>query len=282
MKIYEAVKIVEERIRPAALEEANQQARIIISFVMKCSISELLLRLNDEFPEKYWQEVLNHVSKRESGMPIQYIIGTWDFMGFGFRVSPNALIPRQDTETLVEAAIDLARRNEYMTALDLCCGTGCIGISLNLLASLNTTCCDISDKCVELTCENAKRLGAEVTAVKSDLFENIWDKYDLIVSNPPYIPTGDIEMLQREVKHEPMLALDGGKDGLDFYRRIAADYYEHLTQGGAMLLEVGIGQAQAVVNMLGKRAYVIKDLTGTDRVVALIKRSNKRVGLRKI
>lgn len=224
------------------------------------------------FPGKYAEnglpETLEALLKRRlSGEPLQYIIGEWSFMGLDVFVGPEALIPRQDTETLAERALELIRENGYETALDICTGTGCIAIALKVLGGLKSvTASDVSPECCALAAKNAERNGAELEIKTCDLFSGL-GKYEVITANPPYIPTGELDALQREVRFEPALALDGGADGLDFYRRIAAEYHEHIAPGGTLLLEVGAGQARSVAALFGRPTEIIKDICGIERVV---------------
>ena len=185
-------------------------------------------------------------------------------MGLPFYTRPCALIPRQDTETLCEEALAIGGR----TLLDLCCGTGCIGVSLAKLGGFEVTFGDISRDCIDLARENAALNGVAGSFVLTDMFGNISGSYDMICVNPPYIPTSHLALLQAEVKREPALALDGGADGLDFYRRIARDYAAHLNPGGALLMEVGAGQAEDVAAMF-PNARRIEDICGIERVVTV-------------
>ena len=185
-------------------------------------------------------------------------------MGLPFYTRPCALIPRQDTETLCEEALAIGGR----TLLDLCCGTGCIGVSLAKLGGFEVTFGDISRDCIDLARENAALNGVAGSFVLTDMFGNISGSYDMICVNPPYIPTSHLALLQAEVKREPALALDGGADGLDFYRRISRDYAAHLNPGGALLMEVGAGQAEDVAAMFPNERR-IKDICGIERVVTV-------------
>lgn len=215
------------------------------------------------------------LARRAAGVPVQYILGTADFMGLRFHVEPGVLIPRQDTETLVESAlIELKERHdlESPAVLDLCTGSGCVGLSLKSLAPhIQVTLTDISREALEIARRNARDLELDARFCHGDLYAAIrLAKYDLIVSNPPYIPRGELANLQREVRHEPALALDGGTDGLDFYRRIAHGLQRHLRPGGSVCLEVGVGEAEAVRRMLAPVCAVTgvqKDLNGIERVV---------------
>ena len=212
--------------------------------------------------------------RRAAGEPVQYILQSADFMGLKFYVDRRVLIPRQDTETLVEAALIAIAALPRPEVLDLCTGSGCIGLSLkNLAPRARVTLTDVSREALEVAHKNAGLNGAEVTLRHGDLYRAVGrERFDLIVSNPPYIPHGDMAALQREVQHEPALALDGGRDGLDFYRRISAEAPAHLNPGGSIYLEVGIGEAEAVLALLRADLQcadsgVIKDLNGIDRVV---------------
>ena len=212
--------------------------------------------------------------RRASGEPLQYILGRAGFMGLDFAVDSRVLIPRQDTETLAEAALIELRAHRAPTVLDLCAGSGCIGLSLkSLCPACAVTLADLSRDALEVAKLNAKALDADVRLRQGDLFAAVGrERFDLIVSNPPYIPTADLANLQREVRREPRLALDGGADGLEIYRRIARDAGAHLNPGGAIYLEVGMGEAGPVLGLLRANlacadSGAIQDLNRVDRVV---------------
>ena len=216
----------------------------------------------------------DRLRRRASGEPVQYILGRASFMGLDFQVDRRVLIPRQDTETLVEAALIELRGREDAALVDLCAGSGCVGLSLkNLAPRTDVTLTDISRDALDVARANAKALGADVRLRQGDLYEAVGrERFDLIVSNPPYIPRGDLEDLQREVRFEPRLALDGGNDGLSLYRRIAEGASAHLNPGGAVCLEVGIGEAEPVLALLREHlpcadSGVLPDLNRIDRVV---------------
>lgn len=228
-------------------------------------------------PEADLQKLDAMLERRCAGEPVQYILGSADFMGLKFEVGPGVLIPRQDTETLVEAALIALQGlagSSGPSVLDLCAGSGCIGLSLASLAPhAAVTLADASREALEIARRNAHALGAKVELRHGDLFAAVGrERFDLIVSNPPYIPRGELAGLQREVQYEPRLALDGGPDGLEFYRRIAQGAGNHLNPGGSIYLEVGMGQAPAVLeltksNLPCVEAGTIKDLNGIERVV---------------
>ena len=252
-----------------AQEEAARQARLLVCYALGTSFdSPLGARLNEIVPEAAQNKLADALSRRLAGEPVQYILGEWDFMGLTFYVTPDALIPRQDTETLCELALSLIRERRYRTCLDMCCGTGCIGISLNRISKIAVTLGDISPECLALAEKNAARHGAKVRTVQSDLFSKIRDGFDIITVNPPYISDADMNKLSAEVKREPELALAGGADGLDLYRRIAKGYKACLNEGGALLMECGAGQAGDIIGVFGG-GYAAKDILGIERVVVI-------------
>ena len=248
----------------AVSDEAEIEARAMVCAAAGREYRDYPLYRASVFPEKYAEILQGYSEERLKNIPIQYILGEWEFMGLTFRTRPCALIPRQDTETLCEEALSLGGDS----VLDMCCGTGCIGISLAKLGGMKAAFSDISPDCIALARENAELNGVKAEFFRGDLFENVTGKYSLICSNPPYIPSGDMLSLQKEVRNEPALALDGGADGLEFYRRIAQQYKDYLLPGGRLLLEVGIGQAQEVIAIFGG-GYAVKDLCGVERVVVV-------------
>lgn len=218
--------------------------------------------------EEGYRELIGRRAKR---IPLQQITGEQEFMGFPFLVNEHVLIPRQDTETLVEEAMEKSRKGDRV--LDMCTGSGCILLSLlKLVPELSGTGADISQEALKVAVENGKRLQTEASFLESDLFEKVEGVFDLIVSNPPYIASDEIGTLMEEVRdHEPIGALDGSADGLAFYRRLVQEGKDHLKSGGWMLFEIGCTQAEAVMELLKKggfqEIYVKKDLAGLDRVV---------------
>ena len=216
----------------------------------------------------------DRLRQRASGEPVQYILNSAYFMGLKFYVDNRVLIPRQDTESLVEAVIVALHELSEPDVLDLCTGSGAIGLSVKtLIPSANVTLTDVSRDALEVARKNAHDLNVDAEFRHGDLFKAVGkDRFDLIASNPPYIPHGDLAGLQREVRREPMLALDGGSDGLELYRRIAADAGAHLKPGGFIFLEVGIGEAEPVLSLITEnivcaQAGVTNDLNGIPRIV---------------
>ncbi len=235
-------------LAPAAGEEAEIEAR----FLLNASREDGWL----------WKAV----ARRLRGEPLQYILGEWEFMGLPFFVGPEALIPRQDTETLCEAALSWLKARPGASVLDLCCGSGCIGVSLAKLAGARVAFADVSPDALSLARRNAERNGVAGAFHESDLFASVPGVYDLIACNPPYLTAAELESCQKELTFEPALALYGGEDGLLFYRRLAADWEAHIWPGGLLLMEIGCTQGEAVKGLF-PGARVLKDICGLDRVV---------------
>lgn len=255
--------------------EAELDARLLLEYVCETRIDTLLLEPDRTVCAENVSRYRDLVTRRCAREPLAYIVGSTDFMGLLFEVSPDVLIPEQDTENLVEEILREARDGERI--LDLCTGSGCILLSLlhysNTSTGIGT---DLSSKALELAGRNADRLGLSerVKWRQGDLFEAVdaEEKFDLIVSNPPYIASGVIPELAAEVRcHEPRLALDGGPDGLAFYRRIIPGAVSRLVIGGALCLEIGFDQGESVSDMMREAGYydvtVIKDYGGNDRIV---------------
>ena len=256
-----------DELRPVAHEEAEIEASELIMHSLGVeSRAELAASVNKEINAEQYAKLQEYILRRKTGEPLQYILGFWEFMGLRFKTDARALIPRQDTETLCEEAIALIKRRGYKTCLDLCAGSGCIGISIANICGTEVTLADISEAALSLCRENAEANGVSVRTIKTDMLDEITDKYDIIVCNPPYLTASDMASLQRELTFEPANALYGGEDGLDFYRRIARDYAQRLNEGGALALEVGIHQAEEVAKMLGG-ARIVKDVCGIERAV---------------
>ena len=208
--------------------------------------------------------------------PLQWILGTQSFLGHDFEVCRDVLIPRPETELLAEQAIARLQDLPAPRVLDLCCGSGCIAVSLALaLPGASVTGSDLSAEALAVASRNASWLGAQVWFVRSDLFSDINSgPFDLIVSNPPYIPSAVCETLQEEVRREPMMALDGGPDGLDFYRRIAKEAPSRLASGGRLLMETGHDQHTAVAALLAENGFreihPLYDYAGIPRITEAV------------
>ncbi|HIU34929.1 MAG TPA: peptide chain release factor N(5)-glutamine methyltransferase [Candidatus Pullichristensenella excrementigallinarum] len=254
-----------KRLCDAENPDAKVDVRILLEEIL--GLKSLNLSANRAVSETEISQLEAALSRRIAGEPLQYILGKAWWMGLCLRVDERVLIPRQDTETLAELALQFLRPIPSPRVLDLCTGSGAIGLCIaHDRSDARVTLADISSEALEVARENARLLGAQVETAQGDLFAPLAGReFDLIACNPPYIPTGEIGGLQAEVQKEPRLALDGGADGLDFYRRIAEEAPRYLAGGGYLLLEVGIGQAEAVVALVGGEA--VRDLNGVERVV---------------
>lgn len=271
MTYREALEKAGEYLAERQIADAQTDAWYLMEYCCHMSKAAYLMRMKELMPEIEYTRYQELLLRRGAHVPLQHITGEQEFMGFRFLVSDKVLIPRQDTEILVEQALREAKAG--MRVLDLCTGSGCIIISLlKLCPGLLGTASDLSPEALGVARENARRLEAEVTFIESNLFERIQGSFDLIVSNPPYIPTGDIGSLMEEVRlYDPGMALDGGGDGLHFYRQIIADSGRYLNRGGWLMFETGSGQGEAVAGLMRREQFtrisVIKDLAGLDRVV---------------
>ena len=269
-----------ERLRQADIPEADSDIRLLAMDVAGCTYSTLILRMAEEVTEKQAQRLHAYVTERMTHKPCQYILGTQEFMGYEFATAEEVLIPRPETELLVEEACRIAENwkdtpdGRKRRVLDLCCGSGCIGISFSTLRHGRdlVELADISDAAIALTKKNRERLQADCAVIQTDLFMQIEGKYDMIVSNPPYIRTDEIPKLMAEVRDfEPHLALDGKADGLYFYDKIIREAREYLYEDGYILFEIGQDQLDAVRGLLVENGYTdikgIKDYAGLDRIV---------------
>ena len=271
MNYKEAMALGEKALNVAGISEAKNDAWLLLADTCKIDHTFYYLHLNDDISEEELREYENIIKKRAERIPLQYITGEQEFFGLPFKVDSGVLIPRQDTETLVEEAIKNARPG--MKIMDMCTGSGCILISiLKNVPDVQGFGFDISKKALQIARENAKMNEVSALFEKSDLFENVTEQYDMIVSNPPYIPTGDIVSLMPEVgQYEPIEALDGMEDGLYFYRKIVMEAKNHLKEGGILLFEIGCEQGQAVSSMMNYAGFtdvrVLKDLAHNDRIV---------------
>ena len=260
----------------AGIENNRGEASMLICHFCDINKADLLTRRDEDFDS---DELRAAVEKRASHYPLQYILGFWDFWHETYRVTEDTLIPRQDTEKLVELAVKLLPRGARF--IDLCTGSGCVAVStLASRVDCRAVAVDIFQKTLDVAGENAERngvgdrLGLIARDVTQPEFMNELGKFDCIISNPPYIETHKIDLLDEELSFEPESALDGGNDGLDFYRVIIGSYGKFLTDGGTMLLEIGCDQAHSVTaisHAAGFRCEVYKDFGGNDRVAYLTK-----------
>ena len=271
MTYREAVEFGTKCLTDAGVPDAALDAWYLLQMVCKIERSYYYVHGEEDITQDAQKEYELAVQKRAEHIPLQYIIGEQEFMGLRFKVNSNVLIPRQDTETLVEQVLKIVKPG--MKVLDLCTGSGCVLISvLKNAPELTGMGSDISKTALLVAKENAKLHEVDAEWVRSDLFDNITETFDVIMANPPYIPTGEILSLMPEVRDfEPENALDGGADGLDFYRKIAGQVKDYLNPGGYVYMEIGYDQGEAVSELMRNAGFteveVIKDLARNDRVV---------------
>lgn len=284
MLLRDMLKNGTDRLKSCGIENAEGDARLLAMHVLGLDYTMLFMVLDKNVDDEAVSTYNGLIEKRGTHYPCQYIIGTQDFMGYTFEISENVLIPRPETELLVEMALKTTRDKRTCNALDMCCGTGCIGISYilerrkrgNLDDKL--TLVDISPYAVRLSERNRFLHDISCDIIKSDLFEykklrSSGDLYDIIMTNPPYIRSSDIDALMKEVsRFEPRLALDGTEDGLYFYRKIIKEARNYLNENGCFICEIGYDQYDAVYSILVDNGYkdieLIKDYAGLDRVVS--------------
>lgn len=272
MTYREAIHLGEKVLSIAGVPDVKTDAWLLFEYVAKIDRNYYYTYIDEEITEQTLAEYECALKKRAERIPVQYITGETEFMGLPFKVNSNVLIPRQDTETLVEEALKVIRPG--MKVLDMCTGSGCIIISIMHFAKeIEGFASDISRHAINLAKENAKMNNVSVTFETGDLFDHIRGNYDVIVSNPPYIRTEEIPKLMPEVQNfEPVQALDGKEDGLYFYRRIVEEAKEYLNPNGFLLFEIGYDQGKEVSELMENAGYknvkVIKDLAGNDRVVS--------------
>ena len=279
MKIKDILSQSISILKENNIEDANMKARVVLADLLGKNKEYLMIHEDDDIKEGLNKIFLNKIERLKNHEPLQYVINKQDFMGLELYVDENVLIPQPDTENLVEEVILLSdKKRKYIRdeikILDLCTGSGAIAISLSKLINKSLVyASDISKRALKIAEENSMKNHANVLFLKSDLFDKISKiyKFDIIVSNPPYIESEVIKTLSEEVKKEPILALDGGEDGLDFYRKIAKEAKDYIDKEGYLALEIGYNQRTEVENILKengyKNIYSRKDLGGNDRIV---------------
>lgn len=278
MNIYTIYRSAVKTLADAGCDSPEYDAQQLIEASFGLNKTQLLMNNKDSADENktvLFEELLRRRASRE---PLQYILGEWSFNRFRFKVGPGVLIPRPETELLPEFAIDSLRKNPGSVVYDLCCGSGCIGITVaKLFPTVRVYCIDLSDAALAFAEENRRRIGVEnVKIVKADVTDGCsilgLPQPDLILSNPPYVPSAELPTLQPEVIFEPQMALDGGEDGLRFYREIADKWFPFLHKGGFLALECGEGQSTDILALfvsLASGGKLIRDAFGTERVVVL-------------
>lgn len=276
MTIKEALNQAVIMLKNENIEAPKNKARAILEATLKKPREYLMIYDNKEITERERTTYIKNIKMLILGEPLQYITGKQEFMKLNFLITKNVLIPRQDTEILVEEAIKLAKKINNPKILDLCTGSGAIGISIaKYVENTKVIATDISKPALEIAKKNAELNGVKnnIEFIESNLFAKLKDKkFDIIVSNPPYIETNLIKNLPKDVQKEPKIALDGGKDGLDFYRKIADKAYEYLNRQGYICLEIGYNQKINVEKILqSKKRYINiyskKDLCENDRII---------------
>ena len=276
MQIKDVIRKGMIELKVNGIEEPNLKARLLMQHILNKPRQYLLVHDTDMLTLRQEVDYFKAIKKLKQGVPLQHITNMQEFMKLNFYVSQDVLIPRPDTEILVEEVINIAKKIRAKKILDLCTGSGAIAVSLaKYIEDSQITATDISEKALRVAKLNAKNNDVEdkITFIKSDLFKEIpKEKYDIIVSNPPYIRKEEIERLDREVKKEPHIALDGGEDGLDFYRKIIHNSEEYLKFNGYLCLEIGYDQKIDVIELIEneekyKDTYSKKDLYGNDRIV---------------
>ncbi len=273
MTLREAYEYGQKQLQLAGIVDADLDAWYLLEFVTGISRTMYYLKMQESVSEEHEVLYRKYIETRATHIPLQHITGVQEFMGLEFLVNQHVLVPRQDTEVLVESVLEVLEPG--MRVLDMCTGSGCILISLMKLHGTSTICgvgVDISKEALKVAQANGKRIGVKADFIQSDLFENVDGRYDVIVSNPPYIRTAVIEELKEEVKcHDPFIALDGKEDGLYFYRKIVEESGRYLKAGGKLYFEIGHDQGEDVKNLMEQAGFtgvtVKKDLAGLDRVV---------------
>ena len=273
MRQIEVLKLGENVLKKENIQDSHIKASILLQYVLKQTKQELIINSEEIVEPSKVNEYNNYLQEIIKGNPIQYITKHQQFMTLDFYVDENVLIPQPDTEVLVEEGIKIIKE-QNMEVLDLCTGSGAIAISIAHYCQNSTvTATDISQEALEVARKNANSNNVNIEFIESNLFDKLTERsFDIILSNPPYIKTDIIKTLEKDVQAEPHLALDGGKDGLEFYKKILNEAHEYLKTNGYLMLEIGYNQGNAVINLEHKNLKLItkqpiKDLAGNDRIV---------------
>ena len=275
MTIFEAYNEVKKKLQAAGIEDYVFEAKQIIKHITGLSATQILTQYNNKLSLFQENNLTALLRQREIRYPLQYIFGEWDFYGRPFYVGPGVLVPRADTETLIEAALEFLKEKQNPEILDLCAGSGCIGITLaKEMESSNVLMVEKFDEAIRYAKRNIDRNSVSNAEIqKGDIFESAFSdrKFDIIVSNPPYIPQNEMEEISPETKFEPETALLAKENGMQFYKAIINNYKDSLKEGGAIAFEVGINQSERVAKLLEaagfKNITVKKDLNSIERVV---------------
>lgn len=276
MTIKEAMNQGVIMLKNENIDSPKIKARVILEYTLKKSREYLIIYDKKTITSEQRDEYVRNIKRLIQGEPLQYITGLQEFMKLNFFVNKNVLIPRQDTEILVEEVINIAKKLDKIEILDLCTGSGAIAVAIaKYVENSKVTAVDISAEAIEVAKKNAKFNGVfkKIEFIESDMFKKLKDrKFDIIVSNPPYVPTDDIKFLPKDVRNEPIISLDGGKTGLDFYKKIANEGFKYLNKGGYICLEIGYDQKRSVLDIFDSNeiymdTYCKKDWCENDRVV---------------
>lgn len=283
MKIKELINYGKKVLNENKIEDSNIIARNLAEYILQIDRSQIIAndekQVQEESKHRYYLALIEIIQ----GMPIQYITNTQEFMKINFYVDENVLIPQPDTETLVEEVIKISKDiGKKISILDMCTGSGCIGIALSKnVPNSYIAMTDKSEKALEIAkinCDKNLSDNKNIDIIKSDMFQNIKGKFDMIISNPPYIKSTKIKTLSKQVQKEPKIALDGGEDGLKFYKILVNEAYKFLNDGGYLCLEIGFDQKEEIINLIEQNGnydeiYAKKDLAGNDRIIV----ANKKV-----
>lgn len=273
MTIKEILTYSVNKLKEKEIPEPILKSKMLIANTLGKGKEYLLIHENEKIELETLNRIKKQIEELAKGMPIQYIIGKQEFMGLDFFVNSDVLIPQPDTEILAQEVIEISKKYEESKILDLCTGSGAIAVSLKkYISNAKIIASDISIKALEVAKTNAENNNTKIDFICSDLFENIKEQFDIIATNPPYIKRDVIKTLDKEVKNEPILALDGGQDGLDFYKKIIAEAYKHLAENGYLCMEIGYDQKDEVINLIEsskkyEQIYSKKDLAGNDRII---------------
>ncbi len=262
-----------DRLELGGVADASFDTNELICYALGVNRTQMSLFPDQDVDEKQLSMLDELAKRRIAGEPLQYILGEWEFYGLPFYVGDGVLIPRADTEVLVDCALNFLKTRQNADVIDLCSGSGCIAISVKKNApSVNMTAVELYDKAYDFLVRNAERNHSEINIVRADVLQKDdgFGMFDLILTNPPYIEAEVVPTLSKEVQSEPITALDGGKDGLDYYRAIAENWVPLLKPNGCIIAEIGEDQAQSVTNIFKLKNLIcdtVKDLNGLDRVI---------------
>lgn len=275
MNIKQALEEAKNILKSNDFEDSNIIAKELLSYVLKKDKVYLTINLDSDLTDIECAEFTKYIKQIIEGKPLQYIMQKQEFMGMDFFVNEDVLIPQPDTEILVETVLDICKKygEQSLRILDLCTGSGAIAISLSKILNAQVFASDVSTKALKVAEKNNVLNNTKVEFIESNLFEQInGEKFDIIVSNPPYIKNKEIKSLSKQVQNEPYIALAGGEDGLDFYRKIIDEAYKHMNKNGYLCLEIGYDQKEDLIKLIKQNENYeyencIKDLSNNDRCI---------------